>query len=80
MNSFFYIPLMGTTLLALININDSPKSFSDVIEFNEVCDVDYSKVSAIATCKVDDVDMSFKEKVKVCTIKMRVINPSPIFN
>jgi hypothetical protein len=71
---------MGTTLLALVNINNPSINFSDVIEFNEVCDVDYSKVSAIATCKVDDVDMSFKEKVKVCTIKMRVINPSPIFN
>ncbi len=79
MNSFFYIPLMGTTLLALVNINDSPKSFSDVKELNEVCDVDYSRVSAIATCKIDDIDMSFKEKVRMCKIKMRVINRSPTF-
>jgi len=71
---------MGTALLTLININNSPKSFSDVKELNEVCDVDYSRVSPVATCKIDDLDMSFKEKVRVCTIKMRVINRSPIFN
>jgi hypothetical protein len=71
---------MGTALLTLININDSPRSFSDAKELNEVCDVDYSRVSAIATCKIDDIDMSFKEKVRMCTIKMRVINRSPTFN
>ena len=80
MNSFFYIPLMGTTLLALVNINDSPKSFSDVKELNEVCDVDYSKVSAIATCKIDKTDMSFEEKVRVCMLKMRVIERPLMFN
>jgi|TARA_R110001583_G_scaffold138163_2_gene289789 hypothetical protein len=80
MNSFLYIPLLGSALVALININNPPISFSDGEELNEVCDVDYSRVSAIATCKIEDPDMSFEEKVRVCTLKMRVINPSPIFN
>ena len=71
---------MGTTLLALVNINDSPKSFSDVKELNEVCDVDYSKVSATATCKIDKLDMSFEEKVRSCTLKMRVTGHTPMFN
>ena len=80
MNSIFYIPLLGSALVAFININSPPKSFSDVEELNEVCDVDYSRAVAIATCKIDDIDMSFKEKVRMCTIKMRVINRSPTFN
>jgi hypothetical protein len=71
---------MGTTLLALVNINNPSINFSDVKELNEVCDVDYSKVSAIATCKIDKLDMSFKEKVRSCTLKMRVIGHTPIFN
>ena len=77
MNSFFYFPLMGTALFALINSNVPSTNFSDSKELNEVCDVDYSRLSAIALCKIDDPDMSFEEKVRICTLKMRVTNPPP---
>ena len=77
MNSFFYFPLMGTALFALINSNGPSTIFSDSKELNEVCDVDYSRLSAIALCKIDDPDMSFEEKVRICTLKMRVTNPPP---
>ena len=80
MNLFLHIPLMGATLLTLVSVNDPPKSFPDVGEPSEVCDVDYSKVAAIATCKIDNLDMSFEEKVESCTLKMHIINRSPIFN
>tara|TARA_R110002050_G_scaffold186209_1_gene320406 strand:- start:310 stop:549 length:240 start_codon:yes stop_codon:yes gene_type:complete len=77
MNSFFYFPLMGTALFALINNIGPSTNFSDSKELNEVCDVDYSRLSAIALCKIDDPDMSFEEKVRVCTLKMRVTSPPP---
>ena len=77
MNSFFYFPLMGTALFALINSTGPSTNFSDSKELNEVCDVDYSRLSAIALCKIDDPDMSFEEKVRICTLKMRVTNPPP---
>jgi hypothetical protein len=80
MNLFLHIPLMGVTLLTLISVNNSPKNFSDFEALSEVCDVEYSKVTAIATCKIDNLDMSFEEKVKFCTLKMRIVNHVPTFN
>jgi len=77
MNSFFYFPLMGSALFALINTGAPTTNFSDSKALNEVCDADYSRVSAIALCKVDDPDMSFEEKVRVCTLKMRITSLPP---
>ena len=68
---------MGSALFALINSTGPSTNFSDSKELNEVCDVDYSRLSAIALCKIDDPDMSFEEKVRICTLKMRVTNPPP---
>ena len=68
---------MGTALFALISKSGPSTNFSDSKELSEVCDVDYSRVSAIALCKIDDPDMSFEEKVRLCTLKMRVTNQPP---
>lgn len=70
---------MGGALFALINAAGPTTNFSNSKELNEVCDVDYSRVSAIAICKIDDPDRSFEEKVRLCTLKMRVTNPPPTF-
>jgi len=68
---------MGTALFTLVNAATPSTNFSDDKELNEVCDVDYSRVSAIALCKLDNPDMSFEEKVRVCTLKMRVQSQPP---
>lgn len=76
MNSFIAFSIMGPALFALAS--DKPSlSFSDIIELNEVCEVDYLKVSPIATCKIDNPGMSFEDKVRACTLKMRATPPVP---
>ena len=74
MNSFFYISLLGITLLVPASKSDSSELFEDFIkETHEVCSVNGSMRVAIATCKVDNVHLSFEDKVRLCTIKMRPV-------
>jgi hypothetical protein len=76
MNSFYYISLLGTTLLVPVSqSNTEPnKLFDDyLLESHEVCATDGAMKVAIATCKVDNPHLSFEDKVRLCTIKMRPV-------
>lgn len=74
MNSFFYISLLGATLLVPASKSDSSELFEDyLMETHEVCSTDGSMRATIATCKVDNLHLSFEDKVRLCTIKMRPV-------
>ena len=73
MNSFYYISL-GVALYAsnASSTKDSSKLFEDYLsEATEVCATEGLMKPAIATCKLDNPHLSFEDKVRLCTIKMR---------
>lgn len=78
MNSFYYISLMSTTLLVPVSTVVDP-----AIELTpgtyEVCSTEGPIVTAIATCKLDNPDLSFEDKVRLCAIKMRPAKARPLF-
>lgn len=70
MHSFYYISI-GIALYAS-DIQKSNKLFDDYLtETTEVCATEGSMKTAIATCKFDNPALSFEDKVRLCTIKMR---------
>jgi hypothetical protein len=74
MNLFYYISfLAGTTMVPVsTSIFDPQKLFDDyLMESREVCAAEGSMKTAIATCKLDNLNLSFEDKVRICTIKMR---------
>jgi len=74
MNSLYYIILVGAAI-AISDTNNSANNeelFSDyLLESAEVCATEGLMRPAIATCKLDDTSLSFEDKVRLCTIKMR---------
>ena len=73
MNSFYYISLIGVSLLASgAPPDDTLKLFEDYMaETTEVCATEGNMKPAIATCKLPNPHLSFEDKVRLCTIKMR---------
>ena len=72
MNSLYYISLLGTALFIPTSTSNSQKLFDDyLMESHEVCATEGAMKTAIATCKLDDLNLSFEDKVRICTMKMR---------
>jgi hypothetical protein len=70
MHSLYYISF-GIALLTS-GKKDSNNLFEDYLtETTEVCSTEGALMPAIATCKFDNPSLSFEDKVRLCTIKMR---------